>query len=300
LVTRDADAAGYQHAGTQRELLSRLELHPDDFAAIAAHCGSQGIEMLATPFGVEDVAMVVKLGVRAIKVASPDVVNLPLLEAVGLTGLPVVLSTGAAETDEIAQAAETLAKAGTRELALLHCVSSYPTPIQEAQLRCIGTLAAAFGVPVGYSDHTTELFTGELAVRAGACVLEKHFTLDPEMDGPDQAFSLRPVELAAYIARAKAAVRGQLDESALDECQRLALGDGVKTCREIEADVRRAARSSVTAAVGIPAGAKITRDMLTVKRPSGGIPPAQIDSLVGRMAAVDIHADTTIKPEMLK
>lgn len=300
LVTPDASAAGYQRAGKQRELLERLELQPEDFVAIAAQCAAQGIELLVTPFGSEDVAMVVGLGVRAMKVASPDLANPPLLKAVARTGLPVLLSTGAADMKEIAAGLDTLEQAGTTEVALLHCVSSYPTPLHEAQLRCIGTLAKKFGIPVGYSDHTMDLQVGELAVQAGACLLEKHFTLDPTMDGPDQAMSLRPVELASYINRARAARRGELNESALDEPHRQALGDGVKKVRPLEQDVRQAARCSVTSTVAIPKGTVIKASMLTLKRPAGGIPPAQMDEVPGRKAAVDIPADTTITEKMLK
>jgi len=160
LVTADAEAPGYQKARTQRQVLAGLELHPHDFAAIAAQCGAAGIELLVTPFGVEDVAMVVDLGVPALKIASTDVTNTPLLKAAGETRLPVILSTGAAAMDEIARGLATLAAAGTTEVALLHCVSSYPTPLAEANLRCIVALAERFGTPMGYSDHTMEIVTG--------------------------------------------------------------------------------------------------------------------------------------------
>ncbi len=300
LVTADAEAAGYHKFHTQREMLARLELHPHDFAAIAAQCGADGIELLVTPFGLEDLAMVVDLGVPALKIASSDVTNTPLLKAAGRTHLPVILSTGAAAMGEIATALDTLTEAGTTEVVLLHCVSSYPTPLSEANLRCIGVLAEAFGAPVGYSDHTMEIVTGELAVQMGACLLEKHFTLDPEMDGPDHAMSLRPVELAAYVAGAGSVTRGELDEADLAEWELESLGNGVKRPRSIEADVRQVARSSVASAVAIPAGTTITAEMLTVKRPGGGMAPGEIESIPGRVAARDIPADTTLTADMLK
>jgi sialic acid synthase SpsE len=200
----------------------------------------------------------------------------------------------------VAAAIETLRRCGTRELALLHCVSRYPTPLAEANLRCIGTLAASFGCPVGYSDHTLETTTGSLAVRAGACLLEKHFTLDRSLPGPDQQMSLDPVQLAAYIRQARTAARGNLAEATLTAAEQSALGDGVKAPSAGEGDVRRVARSSVTTEVFIPAGTPLTRAMLTVKRPGGGVPPAEIDALPGRVAAQDIPADTTLLPEMLR
>lgn len=299
LVTRDAETAGYQPGSSQLEMLTALELHREDFHAIVAQCGNAGIELLLTPFTPGDLETLVDLSVHTVKVASPDVTNHPLLTEIGRTGLPVILSTGAACVDEITVALDTLVDAGTTQIVLLQCVSSYPTPLHEAHLRCIGTLAELFGAPVGYSDHTTELVTGELAVGAGACLLEKHFTLDPTMHGPDHAFSLRPVELTAYIARARAAAFGQLDEASLDEQERQALGNGVKRTHDIELDVRAVARSSVTAAVTIAAGTTITREMLTIKRPGGGIAPGDIDSVVGAVAAADITADTTITADML-
>ncbi|NLF31192.1 MAG: N-acetylneuraminate synthase [Planctomycetes bacterium] len=300
LVTHAAGVAGYQPGSSQREMLARLQLQGEDFSAIAGQCAASKIDLLVTPFGPADLEMVLDLGPGAVKVASTDITNHPFLEAVGGAGLPVILSTGAADLDEIAAALDVLAGAGCGELVLLQCVSSYPTPLHEANLLAIRTLAERFGAPVGYSDHTTELVTGQLAVQVGACMLEKHFTLDPTMGGPDHAFSLRPVELVAYIARVRSVVRGSLDEATLDADERGALGSGVKRVYAIEQDVRAVARSSVTAAVAIAAGTKITRAMLTIKRPGGGIAPGEIDAVVGRVAAVDISRDTTLTPDMLR
>ncbi len=300
LVTHAAGVADYQPGSSQREMLAGLQLQREDFCAIASQCAASGIDLLVTPFGPDDLAMVLELAPHAIKVASTDITNHPFLDAVAATGLPVILSTGASDLDEVAAATDVLAGAGCGELVLLQCVSSYPTPLYEANLLAIHTLAERFGAPVGYSDHTTALVTGQLAVAVGACMLEKHFTLDPSMSGPDHAFSLRPVELTAYIARARGATAGELDETALDPQERDALGSGVKQVYPIEQDVRAVARSSVTAAAAIPAGTTITRAMLAVKRPGGGIAPGEIDSVVGRTAAVDIDEDTTLTPDMLQ
>ena len=299
LVTGGAPGAAYQGQASQRDMLSRLELMEEDFVALAAHCAGAGILMLVTPFSPPDVDMMVQLGAQAVKIASPDVVNTPLLRAIGRTGLPAILSTGAAELDEVAAAIDTLRDAGCGALALMHCVSSYPTAMADANLSCVRTLHERFGLPTGFSDHTTETVTGELAVGMGACILEKHFTLDPEMSGPDHGFSLRPVELAAYIARVRRATPGQLDRGRFEPHELAALGDGVKAASAVEQDVRRVARSSVTSVVAIPAGTTLTAAMLTVKRPGGGIPPAELDGLVGRAAAVDIPADATLTRDMI-
>lgn len=300
LTTRDAPSAAYQLARSQRELLAGLELTGEDFADLAEECRKADVAMLLTPFGPAQVAAVTRLGLPAIKLASPDVTNVPLLQAAGRTSLPIILSTGAATLEEIASALDCLVAAGGGPVALLHCVSSYPTPLGQANLRCVAALAGRFGRPTGFSDHTVETVTGALAVGVGACILEKHFTLDRRLPGPDHALSLTPAELAEYIRLARAARRGAFDEAALPAEQRAALGDGCKAPQAIELEVRRVARSSVTAAVDIAAGTRIERAMLTVKRPGGGLPPSQIDALPGRVAAVDIPADTTLFADMLR
>lgn len=289
LASRHAAQAAYQKgaaaAASQVEMLARLELRPADFARIRRHCEQAGIEFLATPFGLEDLRILLDLGVRAIKIASPDIINRPLLEAAADSRLPVLLSTGASEQAEIDAAFDLLARQRGVPLALLHCVSSYPTKPANANLRRITALLHRYRCPVGYSDHTQEAATGQLAVAAGACLLEKHFTLDRGQPGPDHAFSLAPAELAEYIRLARQAEtvlgRGQLDLS------------------DAEREVRTVSRCSVTAAADIPTGTTLTRQMLVVKRPGSGISPWEIDRVVGRVAARGIPADTPVTWEML-
>ncbi len=291
LVTDDAATADYQREATgdtsQRQMLERLELTRDDFAALAEHCRRQDIEFLATPFSSTQLRMLIDLGIRAIKIASTDLTNYPLLDACAETGLPLILSTGAARSAELEA---TVAHLGERDsadrLILLHCVSSYPTAWEDANLRRVSALERRFGRPTGFSDHTASTETGALAVAAGACVVEKHFTLDASGAGPDQALSLEPAELREYVARIRHAEK--------------ALGTGGLDMQAVEASTRAVARRSVVAARPIRPGQTLTPDDLTVKRPGGGVDPASLQQLVGRQARTAIPADTRLAWEMLK
>jgi N,N'-diacetyllegionaminate synthase len=290
LATADATLATYQRGRgvqSQRDMLRRLELSDADFARLAAHCRMRQIEFLVTPFSPPDVDRLCDLDVHALKIASTDLNNTLLLRRAVSTGLPLILSTGASQAGEIAAALARLRSwnAGTR-LVLLHCISGYPAPLAIANLRAIATLSETFGVPVGFSDHTESTDVAGWAVAAGACVLEKHFTLDRSASGPDHAMSLDPVQLATYIATARAA--------------ETALGTGTLGMSPLEADVRAVARKSVVAATRIPAGVVITPEMLTAKRPAGGIDPDRVDTLVGSRATVDIDADTVLQWEMVQ
>lgn len=220
------------------------------------------------------------LGVRAIKIASSDVINTPLLHRAADTGLPMIVSTGAATADEIVASVQRLRSWGVGDrLVLLHCISGYPAPLETTNLRD-RALWEAFGVPCGFSDHTRSIQIAGWAVAAGACVLEKHFTLDRSAPGPDQAMSMSPGELGKYVAAVREA--------------EAALGSGQIGMSAVEADVRTAAHQSVVAATRIVTGATLTAEMLTVKRPGGGIEPDQLDALVGRQAAADIPPDTVL------
>lgn len=265
---------------SQHAMLARLELPHEAFAELAQHADSKEIIFLATPFSVPDLEFLLTLDIPAIKLASTDVVNRPLLDAAGQSHRPVILSTGAAEADEIRAAVSRLRQAGTSQLALLHCVSSYPTPEAEANLAVIHTLAEQFQCPTGYSDHTESIVIGGYAAAAGACILEKHFTLDRKAPGPDHRFSLEPQALAEYISGVR------------ETEQRM--GDGRIGVTERQQEVRRLSRTSLTTAVAIRAGQVITRSMLTAKRPGDGISPMELDAVLFRQAVHDLPANTKL------
>lgn len=289
LVTRRARAAAYQQNSTgtndQYEMLSRLQLSHDDFAMLSEYAGHCGVEFLATPFSVADLEYLVHLKVRAIKLASPDIVNRPLLEAAAASGLPLILSTGAAEAVEIDQAVALLRNRDDYPLALLHCVSAYPTPEARANLSVIARLTQRYACVSGFSDHTQSVDIGGYARIAGAAILEKHFTLDNNRSGPDHAFSLTPEKMADYIRGVRRA--------------ELMLGDGELGLQDEEREVREIARCSVVAVRDIRAGEILHKDMLAVKRPGTGIAPGQLQRLIGRQAKVDIQADAPLQWEAL-
>jgi N,N'-diacetyllegionaminate synthase len=198
----------------------------------------------------------------------------------------LIVSTGASTAKEIETTVERLRQWGAGErLILLHCVSAYPTPLGAANLRAVGALQRTFGIPCGFSDHTADTRTGAWAVAAGACLLEKHLTLDRSADGPDHGLSLDPSGLSEYILAARDAER--------------ALGSGDLGMTAIEADVRAVARKSIVAACDLAAGTRLRPEMLAVKRPGGGIEPDQLDKLAGQRVAVDVSRDTVLTWDML-
>ncbi len=263
-------------------MLRRLELTRADFDRLADRCRDRSVAFLATPFGIPEAEQLIEIGVPAIKLASTDLNNTPLLHAAIEADVPVLLSTGAATEHEISVAVMLFEQSDAIDrLVLLHCVSAYPTPPEAANVATVRALRRRFGVLAGYSDHTQLIETGGWAVAAGACVIEKHFTLDRSLAGPDHAMSLEPAGLRRYVATIRQAER--------------ALGDGRIGYHACEADVRAVARKSVVAARTVQAGARIAPDTLTVKRPGGGIAPSELDGLIGRVARVDIPADTMLQ-----
>jgi len=270
-----APKAAYQHQTTsagesQLELLRRLELSGAALLDVRDYCGARGIVFASTPFDLSAVDELVALGVPFLKVPSGEITNRPYLEHVGRTGRPVILSTGMSFLEEVTAAVDVLRAAGAGDIALLQCVSNYPAAAADVNLRAMATLAEATGLPVGLSDHTAGIAIAIAAAALGACAVEKHFTLDRTMPGPDHQASLEPSELAAMI-------RGIREVEA-------ALGDGVKRPAPAEADTRLVARRSLVAACDIGAGAIISREMLDALRPSTGLSPMVIDDVVGRRA----------------
>ena len=291
LVTADAPTAAYQRVGTkehsQRAMLSDLELSLDHFHAIRDRCRNVGIMFLVTTFSVEDVHRAAEFGVCGIKIASTDLTNACLRDTVIASGLPVIQSTGASTQSEVYECVDRYGKAGAADrLVLLHCVSSYPAPLEVVNFRALAALQKTFHVPVGFSDHTTSIHTGGWAVAAGACVVEKHFTLDRSSHGPDHVMSLTPTELHDYVDLAR-------------QCTK-ARGDGSLGMRACEKEVRRVASKSIVSSVAIPRGTCLTPDMLTLKRPGTGIPWKDLARIEGKPVSVDIPVDTLLTWEMVQ
>lgn len=288
LAGADAPACSYQQqAEGQRAMLRRLELDERTFRDLKRHADHIGVEFLATPFGLPELRFLVDLGLPAIKIASPDLVNVPLLRAAAPSGRTLIVSTGAAEEAEIdAAVGLVVAAAPPGRLVLLHCVSAYPTPPCEARLACIGTMARRYRVPVGFSDHTSEISFGGLAVAAGGAVLEKHLTLDRRLAGPDHFFSLEPRAFAEYVKFARDA--------------QAALGDGTLRLSVSEREVRERSRGSIVTTAAIPAGTRLTPEALAVQRPGDGLSASVWDDVIGAEAATDIPCGVRLTWSMLR
>jgi N,N'-diacetyllegionaminate synthase len=282
LVSAAAPKARYQvettgGAESQQAMLARLELGPDAHAMLRDHAVARGLVFFSTPFDEASADLLDRLGVELFKVPSGEVTNLPLLRHVAAKGRPVLLSTGMSTLDEVAAAVETIRVAGDPPLAILHCVSAYPAPVEDTNLRAMDTLRARFGRPVGLSDHTLGIEIALAAVARGAAVLEKHLTLDRALPGPDHRASLEPTDFAALVRGVRAIER--------------ALGDGNKRPMPSELDTRAVARRSLVAARSLPAGHRLTRDDVAIKRPGTGLAPADLEAVVGRTLARAVGAD---------
>jgi N,N'-diacetyllegionaminate synthase len=285
VISASAPKADYQKETTgnterQLEMVRRLEMPESMTRAVAAHAARVGIAFLSTAFDEQSVDLLDDIGVPAFKVGSGDVTNLPLLEFVGRKRKPVILSTGMSYLEEVKSAVETLLAAGCQELAILHCVSSYPADPREANLRVLQTLRDTFHVPIGFSDHCMDNEIAIAAVAMGANIVEKHITLDVNLPGPDHRVSLSPEKFKSLVQSICLVER--------------ALGDGVKRPYPGEQNVLDLARRSIVAAHTIAPGAIITREMLDFKRPGTGIPPGQWKQLVGKRAAHEIAYDSLI------
>lgn len=287
LATRDAPKAAYQQEATnsaesQYEMLAKLELSADDHRALMRRCTEREIMFLSTPFDEHSADLLAELGVAAFKTPSGELNNLPYLEHVASFGKPTVVSTGMATLGEVEAAVGAM---GKTPIALLHCVSNYPATAEVVNLRAMETLARAFRVPVGYSDHTLGLDVALASVALGACVLEKHFTLDRALPGPDHRASLEPGELRALLVSIRTI------ESAL--------GDGRKIPAASERATADVARKSLVAAEDIAAGALLSDAHVVAMRPGTGLPPALRAHVVGRRSRVAIASGTVISWEML-
>ena len=287
LMHRTAAFADYQRsrvdAADPIAMLKQYELSDAALGEIAAECRRQNIALIATPFSPNDVPAVGQTA-DAIKIASPDLINRALLSRAIETGLPMIVSTGAASTNEIADAMTWLDENGA-DYAMLHCVSSYPTPAIDAQLSWIGQIARD-GVLVGYSDHTTEPIAGALAVAAGACIIEKHLTYDTKAAGPDHSASFDAEQLTRYVAMIRLA----------DQMR----GSGKRRVLECEKDVRKVSRQSLVLVSDVRPGELISRDHLTTQRPGTGISAVEWERVIGRAARRPLRAGEMLDPAAIE
>lgn len=288
LTTREAKKADYQMQTTvssesQHEMLRKLELTEMMHSALIKHCKMRNISFLSTGFDIESVDFLVNLGQAFLKIPSGEVTNLPYLRHIGKLKKCIILSTGMCTLADIELAIDVLEKAGTprAQITVLHCTTEYPTPIAEVNLRAMQSIHAAFGVAVGYSDHTQGIEVAIAAVAIGATVIEKHFTLDRSLPGPDHQASLEPSELNAMVA----AIRNI----------EVALGDGIKRLTPGEVKNMAVARKSIVACRNIKAGELFTAENISTKRPGLGISPMQWDEVMGKKASRDFSEDELIE-----
>lgn len=272
---------------TPAELLEDISLPREWQAELADHARERGIHFFSSPFDHEAVAELAELGVPLLKIASGEIVDLPLVRRAAATGIPLIVSTGMATLAEVEEALTAAAEAGAPAVGLMQCTSVYPAPVERINLRAMETLRAAFAVPTGLSDHTTGTSVPIAAAALGAAFVEKHFTLDRQSPGPDHAFALEPEELTSMV-------RGIRDAQ-------LALGDGRKHGpgpEELEENYTLARRSLI-ATRDLPAGTVLAPDMLTVKRPGYGIAPKHLELVLGRTLRADVEADDVITWELV-
>ena len=285
IATRSAEKAKYQQrqaadGESQFEMLRRLELDAAAHRRLIDHCRKGGIQFLSSPFDLQSVNLLDTLEIPLFKIPSGEITNLPFLERIAAKGRPVILSTGMSTLGEVEEAVQVLRAGGATEITLLHCVTEYPAPYAEINLRAMQTLKLAFGLPVGYSDHSPGIEIAIAAVALGAEIIEKHFTLDRSLPGPDHAASLEPKELKQMVA----AIRNV--ESAL--------GDGIKKPALCELPNIPVARKSVVAARALSAGQKLAAADLDIKRPGTGLSPKLLTVLVGRTLRTNVEPDEVI------
>ena len=291
LASTDAPRAKYQIENTgssepQHEMLRRLELTREMHVTLIESCRRSAILFLSTPFDDESTDLLDELGIPAFKVASGEITNISLLKHIARKKKPMVVSTGMAYLGEVESALRAIAEEGDPPVALLHCVSNYPAALADVNLRAMATMETAFGLPVGYSDHTRGIDVSIGAAALGAVIIEKHFTLDRTMDGPDHVASLEPDELAAMI-------RGIRNVEA-------ALGDGRKRPSESEMSTAAVARRSLVASRDIAPGEVIDEQMIAVKRPGTGLAPSLREYVLGRVARVAVTEGQLLSFEMLQ
>ena len=285
LVSKRAKKAAYQQRQTggddsQLAMLRQLELSQDAFLELRQYCAQVGVAFATTPFDLESIRFAESLSMPFWKIPSGEITNLPYLIQVAKQKGRIILSTGMCTLDEVRAALAALREHGARDITLLHCTTQYPAPYEDVNLRAMQTLAREFSLPVGYSDHTPGIEVPVAAAALGATVIEKHFTLDKTLPGPDHKASLDPRELAAMVT----AIRHV----------EAALGDGVKQPTTCEWDNLRVARKSIVASRPIRKGERFTEENLTAKRPGDGISPMRWFDVIGQDATRDFDEDEPV------
>jgi N,N'-diacetyllegionaminate synthase len=294
LVRPGARTAQYQAKATgesdQFAMLKQLELSEADYRRIAARCVDCGIEFMSTPFDEEAATFLLELGMQRIKVPSGEITNIPFLEFLADTDRRLIVSTGMATLEEIDAAVGAIARRRAlrgfsaplaERVTILHCTSNYPAADEDVNLRAMGTIAAATKLPVGYSDHTRGIAVATAAVALGACVIEKHFTVDKSLPGPDHTASVSPEELGALVAQIRTV--------------EAALGSAEKRPTASELPIRALVRRSVTTRRALRAGEAIAAEDVCLLRPGDGIPPAELGQVIGARARNDIAAGITLR-----
>jgi N-acetylneuraminate synthase len=294
LVSADAPKAEYQSAGDktgsgkQLEMLQKLELNREQHLELIEHCKKKNIKFLSTAFDLESIDLLIELGITLFKIPSGEITNLPYLKKIGSQKKEVILSTGMCVMEEISDAMEVLVQAGTdlEKITVLHCTTDYPAKLQDVNLKAMVHIHEKLKVNIGYSDHTRGIEVPIAAAALGAQVIEKHFTLDRTLPGPDHKASLEPGELKEMIA----AIRNI----------EIALGSEIKEPTAAELQNRIVARKSVHLATDLPAGHVLTENDLVMKRPGNGISPMLMENLIGKKTRMDLPADHLLKGEDLE
>lgn len=288
VTSKFANMADYQKRNlnqdeSQLAMLRKIVLPMSDFTILKDYCDKQDVRFMSTPFDLKSVDFLAHLGMDYMKIPSGEITNLPYLRKIAKLGIPVIMSTGMCTLGDIEVAMEVLCKNGLKEdnISLLHCNTEYPTPFEDVNLKAMQTLKQCFGVRVGYSDHTKGIEVPIAAVAMGAEIIEKHFTLDRTLPGPDHVASLEPKELKAMV----------------DSIRNIenALGTGVKKVSSSERKNMAIARKSIIAACNIKAGEELTENNLTVKRPGSGVSPMRWDDVIGTKAVRDFVEDEPIE-----
>ena len=291
LVTQKAEKANYQKKNTgnndsQYSMLKKLELKAKDFIELKLHCDDLGIDFLSTPFDVQSVDLLEQIGVAKYKLSSGDITNMPLLKYIARKEKTIILSTGMCVMDEVKEAVNWIEEENNHNIILLHCTSNYPTPFEDVNMRAMLTLKESFSYPVGYSDHTEGIIIPIMAVSMGARVIEKHFTLDKSLEGPDHKASLNIWELRDMVE----AIRNI----------EAAMGDGVKLPVSQELETRIAARKSLVAGHDMMAGHIIEEKDISVKRPGSGIAPKYIKEIIGKKLVKKVMKDELLDWSLLE